>query len=521
MRRFLSRISIRLLAFNVLLVFLPASGIFYLDVYENQLLRAQEQSMVQQGRLLAAALTDRGPLTSAEPQRILVPLDQRTQARLRVVDTSGWLLADSARLGPMREGGDEEEVSSAMTSTRENWIYRVGASAYRLLSRFFNSSESPAVSEEFYASETPLRGREVLAALDGRYGAATRLIGGQRSVTLYSAIPVRNEGGVVGAVLVSKSTAELHRDLDEVRLAIFQVFLASIAVAVVLSLVVSTTIARPLRQLRKQATALVDRRGRLKGRFQGSNRLDELGDLARSLEELSKRLEENIGFIESFAADVSHEFKNPLASIRSATEILSQVDDPEERRHFLDMAQAEVARMESLLSAVREITWIDAQLDEEEKTNVSLKEILNGVAEAMRLRSPENVSISLELSEQEVSVHASPERLVQVFENLVDNAVSFSPPNGEVTMSLNQRDGQATVTVRDRGPGIPAEHMDRIFHRFFSYRLKSETKSSPSKIKHTGLGLAIAKAIVEGYGGRISAESGPEGGATLIVQLPL
>jgi two-component system sensor histidine kinase ChvG len=107
MRRFLSRISIRLLAFNILLVFLPASGIFYLDVYENQLLQAQEQSMVQQGRLLAAALTNRGPLTSEEAQRILVPLDRRTQARLRVVDANGWLLADSARLGPRREEGDK------------------------------------------------------------------------------------------------------------------------------------------------------------------------------------------------------------------------------------------------------------------------------------------------------------------------------------------------------------------------------------------------------------------------------
>ncbi len=475
--------------------------------------------MVQQGRLLAAVLTDRGPLTSAEARRILVPLDQCTQARLRVVDSSGWLLADSARLGPLREGG--EQASPVMTSTRENWVYRLGASAYRLLSGFFNSAESPAVPEEFYSSETPLRGREILAALDGRYGAATRLIGGQRSVTLYSAIPVRNEGRVVGAVLVSKSTAELHRDLDEVRLAIFQVFLASIAVAVVLSLVVSTTIARPLRQLRKQATALVDRRGRLKGRFRGSNRLDELGDLARSLEELSRRLEENIGFIESFAADVSHEFRNPLASIRNATEILSQVEDPEERRHFLDVAQSEVARMESLLSAVREITWIDAQLDEEEKSNVSLKEILNGVAKAMSSRSPDNVSLSLELPQRDVTVRASPERLVQVFENLVDNAVSFSPPNGEVAISLNLEDAQATVTVRDRGPGIPAEHMNRIFHRFFSYRLVSEPKGSSNKIKHTGLGLAIAKAIVEGYGGRISAESGPEGGATFRVQLPV
>jgi two-component system sensor histidine kinase ChvG len=526
MRRFLSRISIRLLAFNVLLVFLPASGVFYLDVYENQLLRAQERSMVQQGRLLAAALSNQGPITSEAARRILIELDQRTRARLRVVNSEGWLVADSSLPGSRREPSEELSSNSGNSGdsddaryTREIWLYRLGASAYRLLSRFLDPDRTSSLVEEHYSSPEPLLGPEVRAALAGRYGAATRLESGQRSVTLFSAIPVRDNGQVVGAVLVSQSTYGLHADLDEVRLAIFEVFLASVAVAVVLSLLVSTTIARPLKQIRLQAAALVDRRGRLKGRFRGSNRQDELGELARGLEDLSRRLEETVGFIESFAADVSHEFKNPLASIRNATEILAEVEDPGERRRFLNVAESEIARMEKLLSAVREITTIDAELDEEEKSPVSLNEILAGVVEGVRHRPGANVALSLELPDDTLTVHASPERLVQVFENLIDNAVSFSPPGGEVTIRLRKGSARAMVTVEDHGPGIPPEHLDRIFKRFFSYRPAADGETTTGKHKHTGLGLAIVKTIVEGYGGAISAVSGPKGGATFCVEL--
>jgi two-component system sensor histidine kinase ChvG len=338
-------------------------------------------------------------------------------------------------------------------------------------------------------------------------------------VTLYSAIPVRISGEVIGAVLVSQSTADIHASLDEVRLGIFKVVLASVGVAVLLSLLVSQTIARPLRRLRREATSFLDRRGRIKGRFTGSNRPDEIGDLARSLEELSSRLEEKIGFIESFAADVSHEFKNPLASIRNATELLAEVDDPEERRRFFDVAQSEIARMEKLLSTVKEITLIDARLDEEQVSAVGLKEVLLGTVEGVRSRDERDVRFVLDLPEEEALVQAAPERLVQVFENILDNAVSFSPPGGTIDVRLQTNGGAATVTIHDQGPGFPLEHEGRIFTRFFSYRPDHVKSASPAKTKHVGLGLAIAKAIVEGYGGRIAAETDPGRGATFSVQL--
>jgi len=322
-RRFSSRISIRLLAFNVLLVFLPAAFVSYLAIYERQLLRAQEQSMVQQGRVLAAALSGRGALSRSAVEPILARLEQRTTSRIRVLDDGRHLLSDTSRLGPRRDQVAERPIDDP--SLRTSWLYRVGSSLFRFLDGLISGPE-PAVGEEFYSASRPFDGPEVKRALAGQYGAATRITpGGQRSVTLYSAIPVRADDGIVGVVLVSQSTFDILQDLYEVRLAIFEFSLGAIGVAAILSLLVSTTISRPLKRLRAEAQAIVDRRGRLTGRFQGSERLDEIGDLSRALSELSSRLEERMRFIESFAADVSHEFKNPLASMRSAAEILPDV----------------------------------------------------------------------------------------------------------------------------------------------------------------------------------------------------
>jgi two-component system sensor histidine kinase ChvG len=510
-----------MLAFNLLLVFLPAAGILYLDVYERQLLRAQEHSMVQQGRILAAALSERQGLGAEDAEDILLEMGQRITARIRVLDAEGRLLADSSLLGPRREPDDEED--GEITGARSRWLYRLGAGLFRLPDRVFGGSASGPVSRDFYSPDAPFQGAEVKAALAGRYGAATRISPGQRSVTLYSAIPVRSDDAVVGVALVSQSTLRLLRDLYEVRLAIFQVFLASVAVAVVLSLLVSTTIARPLRRLRREASAVLDRRGRLTGRFRGSVRRDEIGDLARALEELSQRLEQRIGFIESFAADLTHTFKNPLASIRSATELLSEAEDAAERARFLRMVERAVARLERLLSTVREISLIDSQLEEERRSEVPLGELLSELVEGFRLRGAGTLSYELEVPDQEVYTSAAPERLVRVFENVLDNARSFSPGSGTVCVRLERRAGEALVTIRDQGPGIPEQHLGGIFARFFSFRGEpgehSRSGAPSADAEHTGLGLAIARAIVDGYGGAISARNAAEGGAIFEIRL--
>jgi two-component system sensor histidine kinase ChvG len=528
-----SRLSLRLLAFNVLLVFLPAAGLLYLGTYERQLLELQERSMVQQGRLLASALSGRGDLDAAEAERLLVQLDRRVDARLRVIDAEGRAVVDSSLLGPRREPGDEAPPPEG---PRTSLLYRLGTALNRLYRAIRPVPAPPAVEAGLYSAAGPdgrLEGRAVREALAGRYGADVRVGAGPtgRAVTtLHSAIPITDGERVVGAALVSQSTARVLAALAAVRLGIFRVFLASVAAAVVLTLIVATTIARPLRRLSDESRALVDRRGRLRGRFAGSVRRDEIGDLARALAELTRRLQERLHLTESFAADLSHEFKNPLTSIRSAAEMLPEVDDPAEHERFLAVIQRECARLEHLLSAVRDISALDAELEGElgghGEATVRLGELLAAIVEGYRLRAAADgdrpAAIALAAPAEPLPVAVPAELLSQVAENLIDNAVSFSPPGGAVEVALGRDDGEAVLTVSDHGPGIPPEHLARVFDRFFTYRPGEIDRGDPgAKNGHTGLGLAIARAVVEGCGGSITAGNRPGGGARFTVRLPL
>jgi two-component system sensor histidine kinase ChvG len=518
----LSRIAVRLLAFNVLVVFLPVAAFLYLDTYERQLLRALEHALVQQARVLAAGLSGRGeldPRTAAAP---LIELRRQQEARIRVLDFDGRVLADSSRLGPtaapeeptVRPGGYEAAEPEPLLRP----MYRLASLPIRLYRRLFAPPEPPLEPGNVFGSEV----REALA---GRYGAATRIsAGGQRSVTLYSAVPVWNGGRVVGAVLVSQSTYRILRDLYELRLQVFAIFLASLGAAVLLSLVASTTIAVPLERLRRQAGQILDRRGRLRSHFRVPRRRDEIGALARALRELTGRLEAHLAAAESFAADLSHELKNPLASIRAAAELVPQAGTPVEQARFLEMIQKEVARLESLLARVREIAWLDARLDEEEAEEVDLRELVEHVVESLRLRTPGGPAIRITPATSPPGsvawrVRAAPARLAQVLENLFDNAVGFTPAGSEVEAQVTCAGAEVVLRVEDRGPGIPPEHLHRVFDRFFSYR-PEHLEMEGVRYEHPGLGLAIVKAIVERYGGSVRAENREGGGARFEVRLP-
>jgi two-component system sensor histidine kinase ChvG len=356
--------------------------------------------------------------------------------------------------------------------------------------------------------ETPAKSFEdvtpnnvVKRALEGRYAATLQESAGQRSLTLYSVLPIRDgvTGPVTGAVIVSQSTSRILTALWRVRLHVFRVFVVSVIAAGILTLLFATTIARPLVRLRDEADDLLDHRGRLKRAFRGSHRRDEIGDLTRALEKLTARLERHLAFVESVPADVSHEFKNPLASIRSAAELLASSEDEDERQQLGATIEREVARLSRLLNGVREISRIDAALDLEQASPIDVREVVSEVVEDATLPA------------HPVIVAAAPERLAQAVRNLVDNARSFATT---IRVTVRSDEDGAVILVDDDGPGIPPEHLDRIFDRFFSFRPEGNQRD------HDGLGLAIARAVVEGYGGTVTASNRAEGGARFEVRLP-
>lgn len=543
--RWLGRISIRIMGLNMLLLFLMAAVLLSLDTYESQLLKSLEHALVQQGRFLAAALEaseqDLGTFSNA----FLHQLNRRQEARVRVIDQSGRLTADSSLLDlpPVEPDlvSDQKWISSVAsrivpeneyteiaselpkkTASQDTLFYRLFTAPSRIYRKLFIIPTAYSSAETVFADGNYLNGQEVVDALKGKYGSATRIsAGGQISVTLYSAIPVRRNDEVVGAVLTNQSTYRILRDLYNLRLDLIQIMIIASVFALSVSFIISLTITGPLHKIGKRAGRIGKSRKLLREGFPHTKRYDEVGVLSRGLTHLSFSLDNHITYIENFAADVSHEFKNPLASIRSAVETSMDVDEPEQRNRFLSAAIKSVNRLEKLISGVRDLTKIEAESQDESLESVELTSVLQGICETWNKLSPAvSVDFSYAKQHSEVSalMKANPGRLVQVFDNLIGNAVSFSPENGMVKVRLEQDCHQGRtawhITVADQGPGIPEEHKVRIFERFFSYRPDHTSNHD----HHSGLGLAICKSIIERHHGTIKVDNNSPNGSIFSVK---
>jgi two-component system, OmpR family, sensor histidine kinase ChvG len=513
-----SRIAARLLAFNLLVLFLPIAAILYLDVYEARLLESLERGMGQQARLLAASMSAASPLDATTAATLLGDLGERADARLRIYDAAGTLLADSNRIAYPGERS-AQPYAVAASGSRERLLYRLGAwmaGTRRVLVEWTDRHVLRRPEEPFVATETGAVPPELRAALAGHYGAATRPTPGQRSLTLIVAMPIRTAQGVVGAVTVSQSTFRVLQALYDVRLRIFEVVIGSMAAAMLLTALAAATVVRPITRLRDEATALAERRNPLPGEFPDRKRADEIGDLARALHELTGRLDGYVRELERFASDVSHEFKNPLASIRAAAETAAQSDNPGERQRFLSLLIRDVDRLERLVSGVRELTRIDAQRDQEPAVRVDVTTVLSDVVQGLRLAHGNQPEVRL-THEGLCSVRASRDRLSQAFENVIVNARSFAPSGTVVDVTVKADSGMCRVEIADRGPGIPEGHRDRIFDRFFTYRPDT---ADAERSEHAGLGLSIARTIIQSYGGTIVAANRDGGGARFEIRLP-
>jgi two-component system, OmpR family, sensor histidine kinase ChvG len=577
------RLSVRLLVVYLLLLFLPIGSFLYLDTFETQLLEKLERAMVQEGRLMASALSGRD--LEAEALRIMTNLAGRVESRIRVVDREGRLLADSAVDSPAAGNGSTGIGSRSATdprsllpaddagSVRDELLYRVVVPPVRRVVDVLSPPIPPLPSAEFYGSAPVLSGPEIDAALAGRYGAATRVsTGGQRSVTLYSAIPVvAPDGGISGAVLVSRSTFRILGDLYRLRLDIIRIFLISVAAALILSGLLSLTITRPLRKLRDRAEFLLqpgsNLREAVRTGFPSLRRHDEIGDLSRSLQELWRRLEARIGLIDDFSADILHEVKNPLAAIRGSAEVVATelgnagrggadgegaADESDgsnradrtgggdtacagsELTPFVETILQETGRIDRLLGELREITRIDTHLEWEDVEAVAVASLVREVVALYGLRGSERgasgagraggtggtggaapvaVTVAIDPAAEDSSLRVNEDRLRQVLGNLLDNAVDFARTEVGVTLSAAvQPSWMITIAVEDDGPGIPPRDTEQIFRRFYSGRTERNG--------HDGLGLAVCRAIVEGYGGTITARNRPDGGAKFEIVFP-
>lgn len=523
----ISPLTRRILSINILALVILAAGLLYLNRYEENLISAELKVLRTQGKIFAGALgqgawRDRGNSDSeiyqADAGQMLRRLVSVTGVRGRLFGTDGSLIADSRRL--MGSDGGLIEISELPPPNDHN-VFRSFAETYyeKLVSLLPGRRDLPRYSEPF---DDGLGGYpEVRHALVGEHRDALRVVMNGRLV-LTTAVPVQRFKKIIGVVLLSASGNKIDEAVREVRFDIIKVFGASLTVTVLLSFYLAGTIVRPLRRLAKAAYRVRVSPGRVQSKPDLHRRNDEIGDLADELNAMTEALWARLDAIESFAADVSHEIKNPLTSLRSAVETALRLEDSAQQKKLMAIIQVDVQRLDRLITDVAAASRLDTELSREERTRLNLEKLLQALITVHETTSRANKATLkfTSLVEGDAYVFGDEGRLVQVFQNLLNNAFSFTPKNGLIEIYVELDTDWVTVCVQDNGRGIPSSSLSQIFDRFYSERPESERFGA-----HSGLGLSISRQIVEAHGGVIKAENSLSAsreiiGARFIVCLP-
>jgi len=528
----LTPLTRRILAVTLVAPVLLGLGLLFLDEYEQTLIETEIDGLQTEGELIAASIGEGAVIIESESEafgafmpagatrrldtdtarQLIRRLAELADVRARLYDRGGVMVADSRLLlGP----GGEVRVVDLPPAEDSSF-----AAALRRALTWVEAVIGTDDSLDNYieqANGTAYDFTEVISALEnGEPASAIRLDRNEQKV-LTVAVPVQFYKQIVGALLVSAGDTTLEARLFEVRSAILTIFAWTFVVTILLSLYLAGTIARPVRRLADAATRVRYGRNRQHSIPDLSKRGDEIGALSSALRDMTEGLWLRMDATEQFAADVAHEIKNPLSSLRSAVETVSRIQDAEQQKRLMGIIQDDVTRLDRLISDISDASRLDAELSRAETEPVQLRTLLETLAEISNSgdadKSP-RVEISVP-HEDDLLVAGLESRLAQVYRNIIGNAVSFSPSRGTIFIRAG-RDGQLIrVEIEDQGPGIPKGKENEIFSRFYSERPEEEKFGT-----HSGLGLSISKQIVEAHGGTIYAETVPGGGARFIVKLP-
>ena len=534
--RWVSPLLRRILLVNLLPLAVLLVALLYLDQYQDGLIEAEISTLREQARIFANALGEAAVREDEPENPHLVPelarpllrrlTEPTPNAQARLYAPDGIVLADSR----VREGPSGAVVTEPLppAADRGRILGLVGRVYDDLLSLLPHGArgltrlrEGAQPTGSDWAPNVPEELKQV-ASTQGRSidPYVRRSDDGRLLVTV--AEPVSRNRRIVGAVVLIREAREVDDSVLAVRLSILALFAVALALTVMLSWYLSLTIARPILRLAGAAAGMREGRGRSGTVPEGlTARTDEVGELARSLSDSARALWTRMDAIERFAADVAHEIKNPLSSIRSAIETLRRIEDPVKQRRLTAIIAEDVARLDRLISDISDASRIDAELSRVATEPVDVAPILAALVEIDdATRDDTDPRLVLDLGEGRLVVQAVEDRLVQVLRNLIGNAQSFSPEGGRIMLRARLDGPMVEIAVDDQGPGIPEAKLENIFERFYSERPQGERFG-----QHSGLGLSISRQIVEALKGRISAENrrgeyGRIEGARFIVRLP-
>jgi two-component system sensor histidine kinase ChvG len=525
-----SSLTRRIVFLNLTGLIALLAGVLYLSQFRAGLIDARVQSLLVQSEIIAGAIAASATVETdsitIDPDRLLelqagesygpsddqlsgiefpinpervAPVLRRlvspTNTRARIYDRDGVLILDSRNLYGR---GDVLRFDLPSPTAEQPGLMERSFIAVR---RWFGRGDLP-----LYKELGPENGKgypEVGRALSGLHASMVR-INDRGEVIVSVAVPVQRFRAVRGALMLSTQGADIDDMVEAERLAIVKVFLVAAAVMVVLSMLLAGTIAGPVRRLAEGAERV---RRRIRTRVEipdFTRRRDEIGHLSGALRDMTNALYSRIEAIESFAADVSHELKNPLTSLRSAVETLPMAKTDANRKRLLDVIEHDVKRLDRLITDISDASRLDAELQRQEVASVDLASLLDALVKAANEIHTDGVSVTLTFeggTPRDFKVPGHDSRLGQVVSNLVDNARSFSPPGSSVRITCRKRKNDVEIVVDDDGPGIPPDAFEKIFERFYTDRPHQGFG------QNSGLGLSITKQIVEAHGGTIGVEN--------------
>ncbi len=521
----MSGLTLRILAVNIIAIMILGLGILYLGQYTDSLIEGELTGLRSEAQLFSGAISEGAvrpvyqisPVPFEDPQeieaikpelarRMVRRLGEIGKSRIRLYAIDGSVLADSHQLASGMGEVEMENLLPAPSKLTFDSLFT--QSATRFLDLIPMKTQLNAFPEgeirniyTFPDTQAALSGNVQSSAWKDRDGR----------IILTVAAPIQKANQIMGVVLLLRDGAELERSIAEVRVDVFRVFLGSLGITVMLSIYLSGLISRPLQRLASAAEAVRQGKGRYIEIPDMSHRNDEIGELSLALRDMTYALFARMDTIERFAADVSHEIKNPLTSLRSAVETATKITDETNRKKLMDIIQHDVTRLDRLISDISSASRLDAELSREQVETVDLSALMYRLRDAYKQplkrgddeQDGDDTKIVLELPEQkDLFLKGNAERLAQVFGNLLSNALSFSPPEGRVIVRVIDQADKIWIQVEDQGPGIPENKLQTVFERFYTERPQHEGYGL-----HSGLGLSISKQIVEAHSGKIWAEN--------------
>lgn len=528
----ISSLTLKILGVNIAAVVILGFGLLYVVQYQDSLVRSELDAIRAEAQLFAGALSESAVESPRErdlrrfdprkfkflnprvAKRMLRRFGEAKNVRVQLYDLRGNVLADSYNLrGP---GGLVQITRLDPPKVEENFDFGLSALGRKLLSfipQRLDIKEAPPEIENLPGLNLALEGFASSRAWKNPTG---------EGILLTAAAPVQRVRQVVGMVYLSRPGDKIEAAVQNLQLDILKIFAGILAFTIIFSIYLSVSLASPLKRLSIAADLIRQSRGREIEMPDLTKRGDEIGTLSKALRDMTNNLRDRFDAIENFAADVAHELKNPLTSLRSAVETAARVKDKDAQAQLMDIILHDVERLDRLITDISKASRLDAALGKEALEKIDLSEVMDEIVRARKvLMDDKKINLTFEKPDSPVFIMGSKDMLLQVFDNLISNAYSFAPKDSEISMSITQDEEVWHIKIEDAGPGLPENKLKDVFDRFYSERPSGEAFG-----KHSGLGLSICKQIIDMHRGHIWAENkksqdGEVIGAVFNITLPV